>query len=464
MPFSVWPFNSSYETRPRAGKSALGIFLSCILVCLLAYDSAFAEIRKDDIIAGTTIGERSLNVSLCPSIESQHAILVNEQGEVFFERNATDAANIASVTKIMTAIIALESAPLDITVVVSQSAALVGESTASLRAGDTMVLSEALKGLMIPSGNDAALAIAQSVGKLVADTADDNAGTAAFVELMNKKAAELGCEDTLFENPHGLDFDEYAGDLHSTAADVAIIARYAMQHEYFREIVDMRSAQLQIERNGVPTQIEVISTDELLGIYEGACGIKTGYTELAGACFAGACERDGKLIYAIVLNAPSESQRFTDTMTLYNWYYDHHIDYKLAHDDEMVSADLYGSVVEVPVVADVALSDRIDATIKATFADPDATVEIFTPYGNISQEFEFFDVSGAVESGEVVGVARFYQRNEQIAEIDVIACEKVDAPSFFEIMQTAWQRFCALFTGENTVASSVVLNHTPTVL
>ncbi len=298
----------------------------------------------------------------------------------------------------------------------------------------------------------------------MAGVSDDTAGNQAFVAAMNEKAAELGCQDTVFENAHGLDYGTYAGNLHSTAAETCKIVACAMENELFRSIVETRQADLSVQREGMTTTVRVSTTDEMLGTYEGACGVKTGFTDLAGACFAGACERNGDMVYSIVLDAPSEAQRFTDTMTLFDWYYGHLMAYALANDDEMVTADLNGSTREVPVVAEVALTDQVDKTVKATFADPDATVDIFTLDGNVSQSFEFYEVSGAVEVGEVIGHATFYQRNEQIAEQDIVACEAISAPTLWESIQHAWSGFCGLFTGQHEVSESVVLNHTPAVL
>lgn len=443
-------------------SSALAAVLAVSLAVLPAH--AHAEVRKTDEITGGTVEARSLSAAVCPSIEAEHAILVDADGEVFFTRDASASANIASITKVMTAIVAMEQASLDTPIVVSVNAASVGESTAGLKAGDVLVLEEALKALMIPSGNDAGIAIAETLGKMMADTDDDAVGNAAFVAAMNDKAAELGCENTVFENAHGLDYGTYAGNLHSTAAETCKIVACAMESELFRSIVDTPEADLSVVRDGAKTTVKVTTTDELLGTYDGACGVKTGYTDLAGACFAGACERDGNMVYSIVLDAPSEAQRFTDTMTLFDWYYGHKMAYPLANDDEMITVQFDGAEREVPVVAEVGLSDQVDKSFKATFADPDATVDIFTLDGNVSQSFEFYEISGAVEVGEVVGHATFFQRNQQIAEQDIVACEAVAAPNLLESIQLGWGAIVGFFTGQTDKAESVVLNQTPTVL
>lgn len=439
-------------------------------------ETSFASVQKQDEIMGQTLESRGLKASLCPSIDASSAYLIDSDGEVYFARNAEEERQIASITKIMTAIVALESASLDSEVTVSSFAARVGESSAGLIAGDKLTLGEALKALMVPSGNDAAIAIAESVGKSVVKTrseandpitkgdgsqitgTDDQAAMDAFVFLMNQKAAELGCTNTVYTNPHGLDYDEFAGDLHSCAKEVSIIAAYAMQNDFFREIVDIPSADISVDRSGTNITINLKSTDELLGVYEGACGIKTGMTKLAGPCFAGACERDGQTLYAIILNSTSEEQRFIDCTTLYNWVFDNTIDYMLAHSSETTQMHIDGEEREVPVVAEVALSSWIDKTVPATFEDPQQTVKVFRLKGNISQEFVFDDVSGGVSAGQVIGHVNFYQDNALIATENMVSTQSIDAPDFFESIGIFFQKIFNSLAGTPTAAESVAVN------
>lgn len=430
--------------------------------------TALADVRKTDLVVSGTVEQRGLKAASCPSVECEYAYLVDGNGKVYFSRGADAETQIASVTKIMTAIIALERGSLDETIVVSERAQAVGESSAGLRAGDTLSLSDAIKGLMIPSGNDAALAIAETIGKDIAaasgsdrSTISDVDGYRTFIEAMNAKAEELGCTDTVFTNSHGLDYGEWAGDLHSTAEDVAKIAAYAMKIDYFREVVDMPSADLTVMRNGVKATVKVETTDLLLGVYDGACGIKTGFTDRAGSCFAGACERDGLMLYAIILKSPDDMQRFRDAEELYDWVYDNTIDLELANSDEKRTIDLDGQTREVEVVAEASLSAWLDRTVPVTFADPDASVEVFALDGNVSQSFDFYDVGGGVRVGDVVGCASFYQDNELIAEQDLIACEDVPAPDLFQAPGIWWEKLVRTFAGEPTSAESSIINVMP---
>lgn len=153
-----------------------------------------------------------------PDIQAQNAIVVAQDGTVYYERDADTEVKIASITKIMTAIVTLENTSGSEELTVDNRAATVGESSAGLLEGDRLTVSDCLKALMIPSGNDAALALATYVGGKIDPASSDPYAT--FIEAMNSTAAELGMEHTVFENPHGLDFSGWEGDFHSTARDV----------------------------------------------------------------------------------------------------------------------------------------------------------------------------------------------------------------------------------------------------
>lgn len=444
-------------------QAACALFLGAALALggLVAPGDAWADVRKGDLVMGRSVEERGLPAALCPNVAADYAVLLSSDGTAYFERDADTQAHIASITKVMTAIVALDSgAPLDTPVTVSARAAQVGESSAGLLAGDTMTLESALKGLMIPSGNDAAIAIAETLGPQLGS----GDAEAAFVAAMNAKAAELGMTDSLFANPHGLDNGSHAADMHCSARDVAVMCCYAMENETFRSIVATEEAVIPVTRaDGAAATVTLKSTDKLIGVYEGACGIKTGYTEAAGQSFAGACERNGEYLYAIVLHSTTEDQRFEDAEALYNWVYDNRVSYPLVHSDQTVSLTRDGQAVDVPVVAEVALGAWIDKTVPATFADPDAAVEVFAPDGNVSQSFELFDVNGAVKAGDTLGRATFYQANEVIAVMDVVAAADAEAPGIFERVGIWWDRLWRGLAGESTVAESVIINDTPLI-
>ena len=440
---------------------------AALAACLMLPSVASAEVRRADVIKGETVEARGLTVAQCPSIDALYACVMDEDGTVYFERDATSPTQIASVTKIMTGVVALDAVdqglvPLTDHVIVSAAAAEVGESSAGLQEGDMLTLQDALYALLVPSGNDAAVTIAEYVGQALID-ANGGGGDAvtAFCDAMNAKAAELGCVDTVYRNPHGLDDGEWTGDQHSCAADQAKVVQCAMLNELFRTIVAGGDATISVDRAGEDIDIALESTDGFLDIYEYACGVKTGFTDLAGPSFAGAANNGERYLYAIVIHSSSEAQRFVDAQTLCEWAYDNIIDYQLVNSTETVQSPLGEG--DTPVFAHVAHGDWIDQTFPATLSDTDAAVEVFALDGNVSQSVEFEEVHGTVSAGQKVGTVTFKQRNETIAEYDLVACEDAAAPDFLQSIGIWWDRLFRGFAGQPQTAESVVVNTMPLI-
>lgn len=447
-------------------KKLLPIFGASLIAFICAYSLftqyAYADVRKADVIYGESVESRGLSVANCPSIDAQYAILMTEDGTIYYERDAYESTQIASITKIMTAIVALDSGvDLSTQITVSETAATIGESTSDLQTGDVLTLDQALTAMLVSSGNDAAQAIAENIGSAFIEGSES--AYDAFINQMNKKASELGMTNSLFENPHGLDFDSYSGSLHSSAYDVALMAKYAMQNETFRSIVSQSSATITLIRDGVTTQLELESTDEMLDEYEGACGIKTGFTALAGASFCGACERDGKLLIAVVINSSDESSRFYDCENIFDWYFDHIVSYNLVNTSEYDNMETTDGTENVPIIAEVAHSAWIDKTIKLTISADDTSTEIFDLNGNVSQYIELNEVSEDVHAGDVLGTITFKQRNVVIGTYNLIATEDCAAPNLFEGIGIWFNRFMLSFSGDDGVAENVIYNETPLI-
>lgn len=444
------------------GAALLLIFALVATISVWNPSLASADVRKADLVFGETVESRGLTVAQCPSAAAEYVYVVDEDGQVYFDRNAQVETQIASITKIMTAIVALEQGSLDDVITVSKTAAKIGESSAELKAGDKLTLAEALKALMIPSGNDAAQAIAEYYGGRMldrngGDATNEYACAQAFVDAMNAKAQELGMSSSEFSNAHGLDYDEYAGNLHSTAQDVALMVACAMENDTFREVVSMGETTIKITRDGAAAGIHLEPTDELLGNYEGLCGVKTGYTEKAGNCFAAACNRDGKDVYCVVLKSTDEWQRFADTSNLLDWVYAHMITYNLANSPETAQVTMDGQTLTVPVIAQVAHPDWPNATYAVTLADTTASVQLFDLNGNVSQELQMKENPGDVHVGSVVGKLVFSQHNQVVAEADLVAVEEQRAPNPFEGIGVFFDR---LLFGK-TQAPDTLINQTP---
>lgn len=456
--------NSVSACSKTALVAALALAMALVISAALPI-AAHAEVRKADVIAGLTVEQRDIAVASCPSVDAEYAVLIDSDGAVYFDRNANEPTQIASITKVMTAIVAIDNAQEGTIVTVSEKAAAIGESSANLAEGDVLDFDAALKALLVPSGNDTAQALAETVGAQMIE-ADPSLGddpVAAFVSAMNKRASEIGCENTVYENPHGLDDGEYAGNLHSTAADQAKVAQCAMAYDAIRSIVGGGSATISVQRDGKKTNIELETTDELLEMYSYAIGIKTGTTDLAGPSFMGAANNDGRELYAVVLGSTDEYQRFADTKNLFNWAYDHVRELPLANTDESGQMTVEGAVRDVPIVASASHADWIDVTVDATLADPDASITVFDLEGNVSQSVTFDELHGTVHEGDKVGSIVFKQRNMVVAEQDLVACETVEAPNVLETFQIWWSRLFGGLSGSAAQADSIVYNVMPTI-
>ena len=232
-----------------------------------------------------------------PAVSAKSAVVYDgAYGRVLYEKNAHARMLIASTTKIMTAVVALERCNIDEAVKITGEMTNVEGSSMYLQVGEEYTLRELLYGLMLASGNDAATAIAIHAAGSVQ----------RFAELMNAKAMELGLEDTHFENPHGLD-----GAAHySTALDVARLMDYAMSRSDFSEIAGTRNVTVK--------GLTYVNHNKLLWQCEGVIGGKTGYTMAVGRTLVTCCEREGRRLICVTLSAPDD---WNDHRSLYDWAY-----------------------------------------------------------------------------------------------------------------------------------------------
>ncbi len=237
-----------------------------------------------------------------PSVSAQSA-LVMEAGSkrVLFEKSGQTRLPMASTTKIITAMVALEQGKLTDKIKVSSTAAGVEGSSMYLEAGEIMTLEELLYGLMLSSGNDAAVAIAEHFG-----------GIEKFVAMMNQKAEELGAKNTHFENPNGLPHENHV----STAYDMALLTAHGLANPDFSQIVSTKSYSIAGEGKSYPRTLS--NHNKLLRMMEDCIGVKTGFTKAAGRCLVSAAKRNGMTLICVTLNAPDD---WSDHMLLYNHAY-----------------------------------------------------------------------------------------------------------------------------------------------
>lgn len=245
------------------------------------------------------IVETAAQVSKEPKINSRYAVVLDRESKaIIYGKNEKTKTKMASTTKIMTSLIVLENAKLNEVVEISAKAAGTGGSRLKIKKGDKISVKDLLYGLMLRSGNDAAVALAEYVGGSIN----------GFADLMNKKAKELGLQDTNFVTPHGLDSEEH----YTTAYELAILADYALSNETFANIVKTKSCSISI--NGYARTIS--NTNELLGNLNGVYGVKTGFTNGAGRCLVTAIKRNNLDVICVVLGADTKKDRTADSVKL----------------------------------------------------------------------------------------------------------------------------------------------------
>lgn len=237
-----------------------------------------------------------------PDINSRAAIVYDRVSkEIIYGKEEKTKKKMASTTKIMTATIVLENSKLTDTLQVSKKSAGIGGSRLGLKTGDKITVGDLLYGLMLCSGNDAAVALAEHVGESIE----------GFSDMMNKKAQELGMTNTHFVTPHGLDNDEH----YTTAYELACLTDYALKNKTFTNIVGTKNYTVTI--NGRAKNIS--NTNELLGSLDGVYGVKTGFTNGANRCLVTSCKRGNLDIITIVLGADTKKFRTQDSIKLINY-------------------------------------------------------------------------------------------------------------------------------------------------
>ncbi len=318
-------------------------------------------------------------------------------GSVLYEKNADEKRLIASLTKIMTALVALENADPDREVTVDPAWTDVEGSKMGLVPGETMTVRDLLYGLLLPSGNDAALALA--------DICAGN--TEAFAALMNEKAAALGMTSTSFENPHGLDGDAQ----YSTARDMAALTAAAMKIPEFAAIVSAPTADV--------CGRTLSNHNKLLGSFEGTVGVKTGYTDAAGRTLVSCVEREGMKLVCVTLCDPDD---WNDHKALCTWAFD---TYDVS--DVLASAEL----PELPVISGTEDCVRLcpaRPSLMLTESGSEVTVLFDT------ESFIYAPAS----AGETIGCARIFVNGEQTDEVTLLCAG--DVPLDSTIPLTAWEK------------------------
>lgn len=332
-----------------------------------------------------------------PELKAQAAILMDAKtGEILYEKNARNRNAPASTTKIMTAILAIESGRLDETVSVSIRAASTRGSSMHLYAGQKLTLRELVTGLMLRSGNDAAVAIAE----FLAGSVD------MFVEMMNNKALAIGATNTHFRNPHGLSTPGH----YSTAYDLAWMARYALNQPLFAEIVSTKETNIEwTDRRGHEKDVNLRNTNKLLWMFEEADGVKTGTTNEAGPCLVSSATRGSHKLIAVVLH---DHSRWYDSMQILKYGFDNY--------------DLYEYANAGDVVANLPVENGLIPSVEAIVSEPAAIVVKAADFPRISVEVDLPEkIKAPLYQGQKVGEIIFYLDDKAIKTVNLVITKDV---------------------------------------
>lgn len=376
------------------------IKIKCILLIFLIMALSLTQtVSADDemeIKSNLPVNsEKAVSGRKAPVVNALAAVVMEaSSGRILFSKNAAVRRSIASTTKIMTAVVALENGNLKDEVTISKKAAGIGGSTIGLRSGQKFTLKELLYAMLMSSANDAAIAVAEHIGGTVE----------GFAKMMNKKAESLGASDSNFVTPHGLD----SANQYSTAYDVALITRYALKNPIFAGIVSTTSSY-------IPGH-NLYNTNELLGSYPGVDGVKTGYTGKAGRCLVTTMQKNGMRIISVVLGSPTRTARANASIDLMNYTFENFKMRKLLN-----AGDIY---VNVPVIrgiremtplrvaqdVEIPLSDEEFAAMKVNVSIPailDAPVYAGTDTGHIE-----YAVNGEVLAQSMLTVGEDIRRKK----------------------------------------------------
>lgn len=399
------------------------VFFSLFLFFLspLSFADDLEEEETIDVVSeitNTVNANDTTNTPKLPEINSRAYVVIDRNSNrILCGKNETQKRKMASTTKIMTALVILEKGNLDQTIEISKKAANTGGSRLGLKTGDKITVRDLLYGLMLRSGNDAAVALAEYAGGDIAQ----------FSTLMNQKAEELGLTNTHFETPHGLDSDEH----YTTAYELALLANEAMKNKTFATIVGTKTITITI--NGYPKALN--NTNELLGNLAGVYGIKTGFTNGANRCLVTACQRDNLDIICVVLGADTKKCRTTDSIKLIEYTFNN---FKLVNVQEQLQKEF------------ASWKQSADFSIEKGLLDEPETTFNSLPYSYLPIRKDLIDdlrvtidydpfQKAPLPAGEIIGKIRLQEGNEKvIAETDIINVNEIRKKNMWDYFCLFW--------------------------
>lgn len=361
------------------------------------------EAEADEKEEGTTESKQGG----ADNIEAKSALLMEPiSGKIIYEKNIDEKFAPASVTKIMTMLLAMEAVDngkvsLSDKVTCSENAKGMGGSTMLLDTGEVRTLEELIKGVAIASGNDAAVAIAEYIGGTASD----------FVELMNKRAKELGMKNTTFKNCNGLPAEGHL----STARDIAIMSQELLRHP---TILKYSGIYMETISEGRKSPIELVNHNKLVRFFEGCDGLKTGFTNEAKYCISATAKRNGVRMLTVIMGAPSYKIRNRDAGILMNHGFSKFQGKKLVSKDE--------DVEQVP------MGEKTD---KFFIAKAAGDLEVVIPKGidgELEKKIIIDELKDEYKSGDIVGKCEVYLGKEKVGEVKVYSDRDIKKSGLFE--------------------------------
>lgn len=398
------------------------IFYSILifLLILLNFSNVCADDVDNEVDFEDTIEVTASNVSELPKTNSRRYIVYDRISKsMIIGKNEDVKSAMASTTKIMTTIVILEKADLNEKVTVSAKAGGTGGSRLGLKRGEKASVRDLLYGLMLRSGNDAAVALAEHVGGSVK----------GFAELMNEKAIELGLTNTHFVTPHGLDDANH----YTTALELAKLTDYAMNNETFAKIVGTKSTTIYI--NNQSRQIN--NTNELLGVLNGVVGVKTGFTNNAGRCLVTETKRNNIDIITIVLGADTKKDRTKDSVNLIEYTFSK---YKMYNLEEQIIKEFnkWKNINEKRILI---IKGKTSNPKLALGAIEKATIPICD---NDKIEYSInalTEVEAPVEQWNVMGTLTVKLNGEILENIDIVNVNEVQKRDWKDYFKIVLNRF-----------------------
>jgi D-alanyl-D-alanine carboxypeptidase (penicillin-binding protein 5/6) len=349
------------------------------------------------------------------NIQSKSALLMDyETGSILYEKNSHEKRPMASITKIMTLLLAMEALEdgrlkLDDTISVSEHAASMGGSTVFLDVGETFPVSTILEAVIVASANDGSVALAEKI----------SGSHEAFVNKMNQRAKELGMNNTHFSNCTGLPSDNH----YTTAYDTAIMSRELLKHPDFFK---WSTIWLDYMRDG---ETMLVNTNRLVRFYDGCDGVKTGYTEEAGHCISASAKRGGLRLIAVILGAPSSQIRFDEARKL--------MDYGFANYDSVLVVKK-NQVIE----KEIAVTGGKKSSITGLAGDNLSALKMKEEPKDFKREVELQQpLKAPVEKGQKIGVLMVTSNGKKIGEVDIVAGETVEVAGVFDYFGKLFQNW-----------------------